>query len=123
MLADTYRRGDADHILVTTGAIEANYLLFNVLLDAGDHMIAPYPAYQQLYSVPKAIGCDVSLWHVGPETGLSLRRGRARAARHAAHEGDRRQHAAQSDRRDAVARGCRAGVRHRRIGRRHRHRR
>jgi aspartate/methionine/tyrosine aminotransferase len=69
MLAETYRRGDADHILVTTGAIEANYLLFNVLLDAGDHMIAPYPAYQQLYSVPKAIGCDVSLWHVGPETG------------------------------------------------------
>ncbi len=69
MLADTYTRGDADHILVTTGAIEANFLLFNVLLDAGDHVIAPYPAYQQLYSVPRAIGCDVSLWKVGPETG------------------------------------------------------
>ena len=69
MLADTYTRGDADHILVTTGAIEANFLLYNVLLDAGDHVIAPYPAYQQLYSVPKAIGCDVSLWNVGPETG------------------------------------------------------
>ena len=68
-LAATYTRGDADHILVTTGAIEANFLLFNVLLDAGDHVIAPYPAYQQLYSVPQAIGCDVSLWHVGPETG------------------------------------------------------
>lgn len=68
MLAATYRRGDADHILVTTGAIEANYLLFNMLLEAGDHMVAPYPAYQQLYSVPRAIGCDVSLWHVGPET-------------------------------------------------------
>ena len=68
-LAATYARGDADHILVTTGAIEANFLLFNVLLDAGDHVIAPYPAYQQLYSVPRAIGCDVSLWHVGPETG------------------------------------------------------
>ncbi len=69
LLADTYRRGDADHVLVTTGAIEANYLLFNVLLDAGDHVIAPYPAYQQLYSVPKAIGCEVSLWKVGPESG------------------------------------------------------
>jgi aspartate/methionine/tyrosine aminotransferase len=67
-LAATYRRGDPDHILVTTGAIEANFLLFNQLLDAGDHMIAPFPAYQQLYSVPTAIGCDVSLWHVGPET-------------------------------------------------------
>jgi len=68
-LAATYARGDADHILVTTGAIEANFLLFNVLLDKGDHVIAPYPAYQQLYSVPRAISCDVSLWHVGPETG------------------------------------------------------
>jgi len=69
MLAATYTRGDADHILVTTGAIEANYLLFNVLLEAGDHVVAPYPAYQQLYSVPRALGCDVSLWHVGPATG------------------------------------------------------
>jgi len=69
MLAATYARGDGEHILVTTGAIEANFLLFNVLLEAGDHMVAPYPAYQQLYSVPRAIGCDVSLWHVGPETG------------------------------------------------------
>jgi aspartate/methionine/tyrosine aminotransferase len=68
-LAATYARGDAEHILVTTGAIEANFLLFNVLLDSGDHVIAPYPAYQQLYSVPRAIGCDVSAWHVGPETG------------------------------------------------------
>jgi len=67
-LAATYTRGDADHILVTTGAIEANYLLFSELLEAGDHVIAPYPAYQQLYSVPRAIGCDVSRWHVGPET-------------------------------------------------------
>ncbi len=68
-LAATYARGDADCILVTTGAIEANFLLFNVLLDPGDHVIAPYPAYQQLYSVPRAIGCDVSLWQVGPASG------------------------------------------------------
>ena len=107
MLAETYARGDADHILVTTGAIEANFLLFNVLLDAGDHMIAPYPAYQQLYSVPRAIGCDVSLWHVGPGDGLSLRHRRARTAGHAAHEGDRRQHAAQS----RPARCCRRRTR------------
>ncbi len=68
-IAATYIGCDADGVLVTTGAIEANYLLFNVLLDAGDHVIAPYPAYQQLYSVPRAIGCDVSLWEVGPRSG------------------------------------------------------
>jgi aspartate/methionine/tyrosine aminotransferase len=69
LIADTYLNCDADNVLVTTGAIEANYLLFNVLLSPGDHVIAPYPAYQQLYSVPRAIGCDVSLWEVGPDTG------------------------------------------------------
>lgn len=67
-LAATYANVNAEQILVTTGAIEANYLLFHELLDAGDHVIAPFPAYQQLYSVPKAIGCEVSLWPVGPET-------------------------------------------------------
>ena len=68
-LAETYHNCEPHNILVTTGAIEANFLLFNVLLNPGDHVIAPYPAYQQLYSVPRAIGCDVSLWKVGPDTG------------------------------------------------------
>ncbi|MBM3751135.1 MAG: aminotransferase class I/II-fold pyridoxal phosphate-dependent enzyme [Acidimicrobiia bacterium] len=67
-LAATYTQVTAEQMLVTTGAIEANYLLFHELLEPGDHVIAPYPAYQQLYSVPKAIGCEVSLWSVGPET-------------------------------------------------------
>ena len=68
-LAETYHNCEPHNILVTTGAIEANFLLFNVLLKAGDHVIAPHPAYQQLYSVPRAIGCDVSLWKVGPDSG------------------------------------------------------
>ncbi len=68
MIAATYAGCETDNILVTAGAIEANFLLFNALLDAGDHVIAPYPAYQQLYSVPRALGCEVSLWNVGPES-------------------------------------------------------
>lgn len=69
-LAETYANGSPDNILVTTGAIEANFLLFNLLLNPGDHVIAPYPAYQQLYSVPRALGCDLSLWLIRPETGF-----------------------------------------------------
>jgi aspartate/methionine/tyrosine aminotransferase len=69
-LAATYQDCSPENILVTTGAIEANFLLFNVLLSAGDHVVAPYPAYQQLYSVPRALGCDVSLWRIRPETGF-----------------------------------------------------
>ena len=68
-IAATYAGVSPDQILVTTGAIEANFLLFNVLLEPGDHVIAPYPAYQQIYTVPAGIGCVVSLWRVGPETG------------------------------------------------------
>jgi aspartate/methionine/tyrosine aminotransferase len=64
-LAATYEDVSPDDILVTTGAIEANFLLFTTLLKPGDHVVAVYPAYQQLYSVAQAIGCDVSLWRIG----------------------------------------------------------
>jgi aspartate/methionine/tyrosine aminotransferase len=69
-IAATYRDTGPDEVLVTTGAIEANFLLFNALLEPGDHVVAVHPAYQQLYSVPRAIGCDVSLWRLRPETGF-----------------------------------------------------
>ncbi len=70
-LADTYTRATPSDILVTTGAIEANFLLFNSLLNAGDHVVAVSPAYQQLHSVPRAIGCDVDLWSVQTENGFA----------------------------------------------------
>jgi aspartate/methionine/tyrosine aminotransferase len=63
-LANTYCGVTPDDILVTTGAIEANFLLFNTLLDPGNHVVAVSPAYQQLNSVPKAVGADVDLWSV-----------------------------------------------------------
>ena len=69
-IAATYRDATPEEILVTTGAIEANFLLFNVLLEPGDHVVAVYPAYQQLYSVPRAIGCDVALWKLRSEEGF-----------------------------------------------------
>ncbi|GAB4421815.1 MAG: aminotransferase [Anaerolineae bacterium] len=70
LLAATYDNCGPQNILITTGAIEANFLLFNTLLDPGDHVVAVYPAYQQLYSVPRAIGCEVSLWKLRPENGF-----------------------------------------------------
>ena len=69
-IASTYAGANPDQVLVTTGAIEANYLLFNTLLDAGDHVVAVNPAYQQLNSVPKAIGADVTLWKLREENGF-----------------------------------------------------
>jgi aspartate/methionine/tyrosine aminotransferase len=70
-LANTYARATPDDILVTTGAIEANFLLFNTLLEAGDHVVAVAPAYQQLQSVPRALGAEVDLWSVVQENGFA----------------------------------------------------
>jgi aspartate/methionine/tyrosine aminotransferase len=70
MIAETYVNTTPDDVLVTTGAIEANYLLFNVLLEPGDHVVAMAPAYQQLLSVPQAIGCDVSRWEIQAQDGF-----------------------------------------------------
>jgi len=69
-LASVYEGTTAENILVTTGAIEANYLVFNTLLAPGDHVVAVYPAYQQLYAVAEAIGCDVSRWELREANGF-----------------------------------------------------
>src|SRR5215472_7449940 len=69
-IAATYRDTGPEEILVTTGAIEANFLLFHVLLEPGDHVVAVYPPYTQLYSLPRILGCDVSLWKLRAEGGF-----------------------------------------------------
>ncbi len=51
-----------DSVLITQGAIAANFLLFYTLVGPGDHVICVYPTYQQLYSVPESLGAEVSLW-------------------------------------------------------------
>jgi aspartate/methionine/tyrosine aminotransferase len=72
-LAATYRDVSPEAVLVTTGAIEANFLLFATLLRPGDHVVAVHPAYQQLYTVPRALGCDVSHWEVRARDGEPFR--------------------------------------------------
>src|SRR5215218_243926 len=70
LIAATYENTSPDDILVTTGAIEANFLLFNQLLSPGDRVVAVSPAYQQLHSVARAIGCDVTLWTLRDDEGF-----------------------------------------------------
>jgi aspartate/methionine/tyrosine aminotransferase len=63
-VASTYDNVSPEQVLITTGAIEANYLVFTSLLSAGDHVVAVFPAYQQLYSVANAVGCEVTRWNI-----------------------------------------------------------
>lgn len=70
LIAATYEHTSPDELLVTTGAIEGNFLLFNELLAAGDRVVIVDPAYQQLHSVARAIGCNVALWQLRAEDGF-----------------------------------------------------
>ena len=56
-----------DNVLITPGAIAANFLLFYTLIGPCDHVICVHPTYQQLYAVPKSLGADVSLWKLRKE--------------------------------------------------------
>lgn len=66
-IANLYSGGiDGDvkpsQVLVTNGAIQANFLALYTNVGVGDHVICHYPTYQQLYSVPESFGAEVSLW-------------------------------------------------------------
>jgi aspartate/methionine/tyrosine aminotransferase len=57
----------ADNILISPGAISANFLVLYKLIGPEDHVICMYPTYQQLYSVPESLGASVSLWKLRSE--------------------------------------------------------
>ncbi|CAG1989826.1 unnamed protein product [Fusarium graminearum] len=57
----------AEDIIVTQGAIGANFLALYSLIGPGDHVICVYPTYQQLYDVPRSIGAEVTLWKLKEE--------------------------------------------------------
>lgn len=52
----------AANILITPGAIAANMTVFYGLIGKGDHVICHYPAYQQLYEIPRRMGAEVDYW-------------------------------------------------------------
>ena len=57
----------ADNVLITQGAINANFLALYTLVGPSDHVICVYPTYQQLYDVPPSLGAETSLWRLMEE--------------------------------------------------------
>ncbi|MCB8964575.1 MAG: aminotransferase class I/II-fold pyridoxal phosphate-dependent enzyme [Bacteroidales bacterium] len=57
-----YQSIQMDEILVASPG-EANFILMNVLLSAGDHVVCMAPMYQSLYQVAMDIGCEVTFWN------------------------------------------------------------
>lgn len=62
---------DAGEVLVTQGAIEANYLLLRTLIEPGDVVVSLFPAYQQLYSLAEMCGAEVRRWSLRAEDGFA----------------------------------------------------
>ena len=66
-ISSIYAHQKIENILVTHGAIGANSLVYNALIDPGDKVISIIPNYQQHYSIPESLGGNVSLLKLKPE--------------------------------------------------------
>ena len=66
-ISNLYEATNADQLLVYAGAEEAIFAFMNVMLDRGDHVVVHYPAYQSLFEVARAIGCELTLWQGAEE--------------------------------------------------------
>ncbi len=69
VIAGFYRGTSPENILVTTGAIEADFLVTNTLVKPDDTVIVQFPAYQALYSTAEARGARVKYWHMDIDKG------------------------------------------------------
>ncbi|HEV2445623.1 MAG TPA: aminotransferase class I/II-fold pyridoxal phosphate-dependent enzyme, partial [Candidatus Sulfopaludibacter sp.] len=58
-LAVLYPGSTPDHIEVTNGTSEANYLLALTLLHEGDHVAFEVPNYMQFGGIPRSLGAEV----------------------------------------------------------------
>ncbi len=65
-----YETLDEKNILLAHGGIGANFLALFTLVEPGDRVVAVKPTYQQLYSVPEALGADVRILRLLPENGF-----------------------------------------------------
>lgn len=51
------------------GAEEGIFVFVNALFSKNDHVIVQFPAYQSLYEVAAAAGCEVTLWGMDEDDG------------------------------------------------------
>jgi aspartate/methionine/tyrosine aminotransferase len=69
LLTRQYPGSTVDHIQVTNGTSEANFLVALTLLRRGDHFVLQLPNYMQLWGVPRSLEASVDLFHLRSEKG------------------------------------------------------
>jgi aspartate/methionine/tyrosine aminotransferase len=71
-ISKLYQNIDSEDILVFSGAEEGIFVFMNVYLNAGDHVIVQEPAYQSLFEVANALGCEITKWNMSYEQDWEL---------------------------------------------------
>ena len=66
-VASLYEKQAVPNVLITHGAISANALVYETLVEPGDHVISVLPTYQQHYSIPESYGANVEILHLREE--------------------------------------------------------
>ena len=66
-IAKLYKHISTNQILTTNGAIGANFLTLFTLVEPGDEIVTIIPTYQQHYSIPEALGANVTIVKLKPE--------------------------------------------------------
>ncbi|MGQ3212664.1 MAG: aminotransferase [Shinella sp.] len=70
LIAGMYEKQALENVVVTHGAIGANALVHETLVEPGDRVISVLPTYQQHYSIPESFGADVQLLKLTAEQGF-----------------------------------------------------
>ena len=63
-IALTYDGATGENVLVTVGAIEANYLAVRTLLGPGDEILVMHPNYMQIWGIAKNHGLQVNTFNL-----------------------------------------------------------
>lgn len=69
-IAGLYHAAGPEHVLVTTGAAEANFLITWALVERGDEVVVMLPNYMQIPQLAQSWGVDVKTWWLRPGPGL-----------------------------------------------------
>lgn len=60
-IARLYLKQTKENVVITHGAIGANALIHETLVEPKDHVVSIVPTYQQHYSIPESYGAEVSI--------------------------------------------------------------
>ncbi|MBY8990256.1 MAG: aminotransferase class I/II-fold pyridoxal phosphate-dependent enzyme [Candidatus Lokiarchaeota archaeon] len=70
-IAALYNGASINNILVTTGAIEANFNAVHTLLSRGDEIVIMLPNYMQIWGIAKNFEYKIKTFHLREENGWS----------------------------------------------------